>query len=67
MAPPTDDYLAPMEAARLLRMSPRTLRRWIEAGRIPYERSESGQPRLGREHVLQLIDPPRDERPGDER
>ncbi|MDQ3898449.1 MAG: excisionase family DNA-binding protein [Actinomycetota bacterium] len=58
MSSPTDDYLAPIEAARLLRVSPRTVLRWVRAGRIPYERSASGAPRLGREHVLRLIHPP---------
>ena len=58
MAPPTDDYLAPGEAARLLRVSPRTLVRWLRDGRIPYELSETGEPRLRRDHVMRLIDPP---------
>ncbi len=58
MSPPTDDYLAPAEAARLLRISPRTLLRWLRAGRIPHELSETGEPRLLREDVLRLIDPP---------
>jgi excisionase family DNA binding protein len=63
MSPPTDDYLAPSEAARLLRVSPRTLLRWLREGRIPYELSETGEPRLRREDVLRLVDPQDD---GDE-
>ena len=58
MSPPTDDYLAAAEAARLLRISPRTLLRWLREGRIPYELSEAGEPRLRREDVQRLIDPP---------
>ena len=58
MSPPTDDYLAPAEAARLLRIAPRTLIRWLREGRIPHELSETGEPRLRREDVLRLIDPP---------
>jgi excisionase family DNA binding protein len=58
MSPPTDDYLAPAEAARLLRISPRTLLRWLRDGRIPHELSETGEPRLRREDVMQMIDPP---------
>lgn len=60
MSPPTDDFLAPGEAARLLRVSPRTLLRWLREGRIPYEVNESGEPRLRREDVERLIDPPDD-------
>ncbi len=61
MAPPTDDYLAPAEAARLLRVSPRTLLRWLREGRIPYEVTETGAPRLRREDVMRLLDPPDDD------
>ncbi len=58
MSPPTDDYLAPGEAARLLRISPRTLLRWLRERRIPYEVADTGEPRLRREDVLRLMDPP---------
>lgn len=65
MAPPTDDDLAPVEAARLLRISPRTLLRWLREGRIPYEVGENGEPRLRRADVMRLLDPPGDAEPGD--
>jgi hypothetical protein len=67
VSPPTDDYLAPIEAARLLRVSPRTVLRWVRAGRIPHELSPSGAPRVGRQHVLRLIHPPGDGAADDER
>lgn len=66
MSPPTDDYLAPAEAARLLRVSPRTLLRWLQDGRIPHEVSQSGEPRLRREEVMRFIEPPQDERRAEE-
>ena len=66
MSPPTDDYLAPGEAARLLRVSPRTLMRWLRERRIPHELSETGEPRLRREDVMRLVDPPADKRPDEE-
>jgi excisionase family DNA binding protein len=58
VSPPTDDYVAPAEAARLLRVSPRTLLRWLREGRIPYEVADTGEPRLRREEVMRLLDPP---------
>ena len=61
MSPPTDDYVAPAEAARILRVSPRTLLRWLQEGRIPHEVSRSGERRLRREEVMRLIEPPEDE------
>ena len=66
MSPPTDDYLAPGEAARLLRVSPRALLRWLREGRIPHEISESGEPRLRREDVMRLIEPDDAERADDD-
>ena len=61
MSPPIDDYLAPTEAARLLRVSPRTLLRWLREGRIAHELSESGEPLLRRREVMRLIAlPPED-------
>ncbi len=62
MSRPTDDYVAPAEAARLLWVSPRTLLRWLQEGRIPHEVSQSGERRLRREEVMRLIEPPEDER-----
>ena len=63
MSPPTDDFLAPTEAARLLRVSPRTLLRWLREGRIPHEVMEGGEPRMRRDEVMRLIDLPEDKRP----
>ena len=65
MSPPTDDYLAPSDAARLLRVAPRTILRWLREGRIPYELSSEGEPRLRRQDVIRLMDPP-DEPGGDQ-
>ena len=58
MSPPTDDFLAPTEAAQLLRISRRTLLRWLRDGRIPYELTEEGEPRIRREDVMRHVDPP---------
>ena len=66
MSPPTDDYLPPAEAARLLRVSPRTLLRWLREGRIPHDLAASGEPRLRRQDVMRLIEPPPDERAREE-
>ncbi|HVL04510.1 MAG TPA: helix-turn-helix domain-containing protein [Acidimicrobiales bacterium] len=65
MSPPTDDFLAPAEAARLLRISRRTLLRWLRDGRIPYELTEEGEPRIRRADVMRHIDPPEEESPGE--
>lgn len=61
MSRPSDDYLGPAEAARLLGMSPRTLLRWIRDGRIPAERDEDGAPRVRRDVVMQHLNPGDDE------
>ena len=61
MSPPEGEYLSLVEAARLLGMSPRTLRRWLRDGRLPYEVSEAGEPMLRREDLLRHLDPPDEE------
>lgn len=30
-----DEYLTPAEAAEILKVCPRTIKRWIEAGKLP--------------------------------
>ena len=57
MSPP-GELVGVAEAARLLGISPRTLRRWLRDGRIPYELSEAGEPVLRREEIMVHIDPP---------
>ena len=44
----------------MLRVSPRTLLRWLREGRIPFEVADTGEPRLRRDDVMRLLDPPDD-------
>ena len=60
MSPPAE-HVGLAEAARLLGMSRRTLRRWIREGRLAYELSEAGEPMLRREDVLRHLEPPEEE------
>ena len=55
---PSRDLVGVAEAARLLGISPRTLRRWLRDGRIPYELSASGEPMLRRADILVNVAPP---------
>jgi predicted site-specific integrase-resolvase len=34
--------------------------RWLQEGRIPYEVCDTGEPRIHREDVMRVIDPPED-------
>lgn len=54
---PAGDHVNFVEAARMLGISPATLRRWIRDGRLPYELSEAGEPVLRREDVMSQLDP----------
>ena len=58
---PPADYLDLAQAARLLGISPRTLRRWMRDGRLAYELSEAGEPMLRREDIMRYLDPPDEE------
>ena len=58
---PHADYVGLAEAARLLGMSPRTLRRWLRDGRLPYDVSEGGEPVLRREDIMRHLEPPEEE------
>ena len=58
---PSADYIGVAEAARLLGISSRTLRRWIREGRLAYELSEAGEPMLRREDILRHLEPPDEE------
>lgn len=42
------------EAARMLQVSPETVRRWIKSGYIDAQRLPSGQARINRETIIEL-------------
>jgi excisionase family DNA binding protein len=52
--PPHDDSISPGEAARLLGVSPRTLRDWSKKGRINFTLTLGGHRRYHRTDVLLL-------------
>jgi excisionase family DNA binding protein len=45
---PGDDYIAPAEAARLLKVSARTITRWAREGRLPSITTLGGHRRFPR-------------------
>ena len=62
-----DDLVSLGVAARMLRVSPRTLVRWVQEGRIPYTASDNGEPQLRREDVMRLmVAPEENDGPDDE-
>ena len=50
------DRLRVSEAARILGIHPRTLRRWLVAGRVPHVRLPTGERRIERSHIDDLLD-----------
>ncbi|MCB1201331.1 MAG: helix-turn-helix domain-containing protein [Leptospiraceae bacterium] len=50
-----DDLLTPAEAASLIRVAPRTLRRWRQEGRIPAIGYTQSSYRFLKRDVLQLM------------
>lgn len=50
-----DEYLTPTEAARLLRITTRTLKRWEDAGRITSRRLPNNYRLFLREDIEALI------------
>jgi excisionase family DNA binding protein len=52
-----EEYLAPGDVARLLFVSPRTVSRWADQGRIPHVVTLGGHRRFRRSDVVKLIDP----------
>lgn len=51
---PGDDYIAPAEAARLLKVSARTITRWAREGRIPSITTLGGHRRFPRATIEAL-------------
>jgi len=49
-----DEYLSAGDAARLLCVSPRTVSRWADQGRIPHLVTLGGHRRFSRARVLEL-------------
>lgn len=50
-----DEYLAPGDVARLLCVSPRTVSRWADQGRIPHLVTLGGHRRFRRSEVQKLV------------
>jgi excisionase family DNA binding protein len=51
---PDDSYLTPAQAARLLHVSPRTIARWADQGRIPCLVTLGGHRRFPRGEVAAI-------------
>lgn len=62
-----DEFLTLAEAAAMLGISPRTLRRWIREERLAIEVIESGESRLRRSDVMRLVVRPNEESDGNGR
>jgi excisionase family DNA binding protein len=62
-APAADDYLGLGEAARLLGITPQTLRRWADRGQIASYTTPGGHRRFPRSALLALAPPARERRP----
>jgi excisionase family DNA binding protein len=50
-SPPTEEYLKPSEVARILHVSPKTVDRWANQGRIPCIVTLGGHRRFARADV----------------
>lgn len=53
---PGEDYIAPAEAARLLKVSPRTITRWAREGRLPSITTLGGHRRFPRATIEALAE-----------
>jgi|tagenome__1003787_1003787.scaffolds.fasta_scaffold13148773_1 excisionase family DNA binding protein len=51
-----DDYLTPAEVARLLSVTPRTVSRWADQGRIAHTVTLGGHRRFLRSDIVKLLD-----------
>jgi excisionase family DNA binding protein len=51
----SDDLLTTAEAARMLRVSQKTIGRWVRLGQLPAVRLPSGQLRIKRAEVDRLL------------
>jgi excisionase family DNA binding protein len=51
----SDDLLTTAEAARMLRVSQKTIGRWVRLGQLPAVRLPSGQFRIKRAEVERLL------------
>ena len=52
---PDDPLLTPAEVARLFRVSPKTVTRWAQTGKIPAFRTLGGHRRFRASHVRQVL------------
>jgi excisionase family DNA binding protein len=52
---PLDDTLTPAEVARQFRVSPTTVAKWAEEGKIPSFRTPGGHRRFRREDVAEFL------------
>jgi excisionase family DNA binding protein len=50
-----EDLLTPGEVARLMRVNPKTVTRWVARGWIPATRTPGGHVRIRRSVVLALL------------
>ena len=50
-----DPLLTPAEVARLFRVSPKTVTRWAQSGRLPAMRTLGGHRRFRASHVRKLL------------
>jgi excisionase family DNA binding protein len=66
MSQSSDEYLTLLEAAALLGMSPRTLRRWIRDERLAVDVTGTGELRLRKADVMRLVVRPDAEEPNGE-
>ncbi len=53
---PEVSYLTPSQAARILHVSPKTVDRWADQGRIPCVVTLGGHRRFRREDILAVAD-----------
>ena len=54
---PLPAWLRVQQAAELLGVSPSTLRRWADSGKVPSQRTPGGQRRFSREDLAALLPP----------
>ena len=50
----TDNYLLPSEVARLLHVSPKTITRWANEGKLPYTKTLGGRRKYNEAMIREL-------------
>jgi excisionase family DNA binding protein len=53
-APPATTYLRASEAAELLHVSPKTVSRWAQEGKLPFQRTMGGHRRYPDDEIREL-------------